>query len=79
MDFNFIFSPLRFKIKVSQLVINVCLKCIPIYRVSDFLMGDVDAGSGLGIPQTRRSRVRLFLKIFYSHAFFNILVFELVP
>uniref|UniRef100_A0A8C9YQ88 Rho GTPase-activating protein 29 n=1 Tax=Sander lucioperca TaxID=283035 RepID=A0A8C9YQ88_SANLU len=26
--------------------------------VSDFLMGDVDNGSGLGIPQTRRSRVR---------------------
>uniref|UniRef100_A0A671XV94 Rho GTPase-activating protein 29 n=1 Tax=Sparus aurata TaxID=8175 RepID=A0A671XV94_SPAAU len=26
--------------------------------VSDFLMGDVDSGSGLGIPQTRRSRVR---------------------
>ncbi|KAM7379619.1 hypothetical protein PAMP_005161 [Pampus punctatissimus] len=24
--------------------------------VSDFLMGDVDSGSGLGIPQTRRSR-----------------------
>ncbi|XP_010792993.1 rho GTPase-activating protein 29-like isoform X2 [Notothenia coriiceps] len=24
--------------------------------VSDFLMGDVDGGSGLGIPQTRRSR-----------------------
>ena len=27
-------------------------------RVSDFLMGDVDSGPGLGIPQTRRSRVR---------------------
>uniref|UniRef100_A0A3B4U262 Rho GTPase-activating protein 29 n=1 Tax=Seriola dumerili TaxID=41447 RepID=A0A3B4U262_SERDU len=26
--------------------------------VSDFLMGDVDSGTGLGIPQTRRSRVR---------------------
>uniref|UniRef100_UPI0037E81826 rho GTPase-activating protein 29-like isoform X1 n=2 Tax=Semicossyphus pulcher TaxID=241346 RepID=UPI0037E81826 len=24
--------------------------------VSDFLMGDVDSGSGLGVPQTRRSR-----------------------
>uniref|UniRef100_A0A8C4IRS1 Rho GTPase-activating protein 29 n=1 Tax=Dicentrarchus labrax TaxID=13489 RepID=A0A8C4IRS1_DICLA len=27
--------------------------------VSDFLMGDEDSGSGLGIPQTRRSRVPL--------------------
>lgn len=27
-------------------------------RVSDFLMGDVDSGPGLGIPQTKRSRVR---------------------
>uniref|UniRef100_A0A8C4ZG86 Rho GTPase-activating protein 29 n=1 Tax=Gadus morhua TaxID=8049 RepID=A0A8C4ZG86_GADMO len=26
--------------------------------VSDFLMGDVDSGPGLGIPQTRRTRVR---------------------
>uniref|UniRef100_A0A671XNZ4 Rho GTPase-activating protein 29 n=1 Tax=Sparus aurata TaxID=8175 RepID=A0A671XNZ4_SPAAU len=37
--------------------------------VSDFLMGDVDSGSGLGIPQTRRSRVRhqlLSRQFFYS-------------
>ncbi|KAF3857991.1 hypothetical protein F7725_011192 [Dissostichus mawsoni] len=31
--------------------------------VSDFLMGDVDGGSGLGIPQTRRSRVRHLLSL----------------
>lgn len=30
-------------------------------RVSDFLMGDVDSGSGLGTPQARRSRVSQFI------------------
>uniref|UniRef100_A0A672YZ93 Rho GTPase-activating protein 29 n=1 Tax=Sphaeramia orbicularis TaxID=375764 RepID=A0A672YZ93_9TELE len=34
--------------------------------VSDFLMGDVDSGSGLGIPQTRRSRVRHHLSFFQT-------------
>lgn len=35
------------------------------FRVSDFLMGDVDSSSGLGIPQTRRSRVRHHLNVLF--------------
>uniref|UniRef100_A0A8C4SQR6 Rho GTPase-activating protein 29 n=1 Tax=Erpetoichthys calabaricus TaxID=27687 RepID=A0A8C4SQR6_ERPCA len=40
--------------------------------VSDFLMGDVDSGSALGIPQTRRSRSFSMLKdCFLTFKFFS--------
>lgn len=39
------------------------------FRVSDFLMGDVDSSPGLGIAQKNRSRVRHYLPFPSLHSF----------